>query len=206
MPPSTTQIMEMTKNYILEGGPAHQQITPEILGTETWKYQYGKSAGMTAPELGIHYCLDTNGGRVMITTDGGTSKVSGYCLWVIVADHSVHSHRTGTSSAHNSQLNSLRPDLEAYLAEFTFLNKYVNFHNTYFLVAVRHIVDNTILVGHLTSYKRTETKKTTTIVRSDIDVQLQLENQLDLMYKAHHTMITTLYVTGHQDRGMGPHT
>ena len=55
------------------------------------------------------------------------------------------------------------------------------------------------LVQQLMAYNRQERPSQGVILRPDMDVQLQIEDNVDTFFRVHHKIINTRYVKGHQD-------
>ena len=63
-----------------------------------------------------------------------------------------------------------------------------------------HYVDNMTVVRRMWAFNAGETLGPVQMLGPDIDVQLQIQENMDRIYKTFHVSITTLHVKGHQGR------
>ena len=87
----------------------------------------------------------------------------------------------------------------AYLACTTFLLHYAETKNTKICSRIQHYVDNMTLVQRLMAYNRQEHHSQGVMLRPEMDVQLQIENNVGTLFRVYHTTINTRHVKGHQD-------
>ena len=122
---------------------------------------------------------------MLVATDGGKNEVKGYYGWVISAGYSVLWVCGGVLSTHSSQLNLLRPESVSYLSALAFLPGYMTKYKTKVAARVDHVVDNSSLVYRMHDYNRGCGRTPKLVVRSDMDVQLQIEAESEGLYKDH---------------------
>ena len=101
---------------------------------------------------------------------------------------------------HLTQLNSPRPELVSYLSALEFITDYLTKHTTTVATTVEHVVDNLSLVYMMVEYNKGYCKMLRKIVRSEMDVQLQIDAELEGLHKYHNTTVVTSHVAAHQDK------
>ena len=79
-------------------------------------------------------------------------------------------------------------------------------HNTKVSSSITHLVDNYSQVMRAGFFNQGGRHSPKSITRSDMDVQLQIEENLELIYKSHHSTIVSNHVKGHSEKLIGPPT
>ena len=109
---------------------------------------------------------------MILVRNGGQDGTSGYYKWVIASTSQVIYEGKGRLTGIASQLQSLWPELVAYLACTTFLLHYVETKNTKICSKLQHYAENMTLVQRVMSYNRKELPNQGVVLRPEMDVQL----------------------------------
>ena len=80
-----------------------------VVGEKRWEDQYLKGVEHLAHPWDLHDALEENGGKIIVATDGGTTKTQGYYGWVVDVVTYIQARDKWAISAQCYQLNSLRP-------------------------------------------------------------------------------------------------
>ena len=169
-------------------------------GRDTWQNYFIENATFHTRENELSLQLQTQGSRVLLVTDGGANRESGYYGWVIASEDSILITGTGRLACAASQLQSLRPETTSYLACTTFLRHYLQNRHHQISARVDHYVDNMTVVRRMMKFNTQEVQSLSYMLSPDMDIQLQVQDNLGELFKNHHFSIQTLHVKGHQDK------
>ena len=208
LPPLNPQPAQVSINahYIVTEGLNHSPPTPRTFPTSSSWADHLKDHTQTTHEWDLHYELESSDQNLCLATDEGASRGRGYFGWVIVTPHSHLWQGSGILPTLSSQLNSLRPESMSYLAALEFLRAYTDQHRTSIRCNINHISDNSTLIRRLHRYNSQQSDSPSSITRSDMDVQLQIEASLEELHSSQHISITSEHIKSHQDSKIGPLT
>ena len=168
--------------------------------SDTWKEYFNRNANHTGHEENLNISLHNPGAATFLVTDGGAELNSGYYGWLIATEDTILVTGTGRLACADTQLQSLRPETTSYLACTTFLYTYLKERKSRVTAKISHHVDNMTVVRRLASYNTQTPQSLAHMMLPDMDIQLQIQENLDLMYKELHVSIQSHHVRGHQDK------
>ena len=157
--------------------------------SDTWKAYFNRNATHTGHEENLNISLQTPGAAIFLVTDGGAEQDSEYYGWLIASEDTILVTGTGRLACADKQLQSLRPEATSYLACTTFLYTYLKERKSRVTAKISHHVDNMTVVRRLTSYNTQTLQSLAHMMLPDMDIHLQIQENLDIIYKDLHVSI-----------------
>ena len=175
---SPTQTTTTPFFIVTEGNTNGNPPLPPLPPPPPWDLPLSQHNRPLSQDWDLHVHLESPGSSITLSTDGGALPHIGYFGWAIASEFDILWQGIGAIPAHSTQLNSLRPESMSYLSSLMFLRDYISSHKTVVSSSIRHIVDNHSVVSRMEYYNSQQNKHPSFMVRSDMDVQLPIEDTL----------------------------